>query len=167
MSELKKLSRANSERKRIPMNTPVQRLEVPAIPGYHLHWFTGTPERLQRCLDGGYEFVEEHETSVTSASLGGDSAQSGNTDMGSRVSIVGGKELGRDGQPVRLVLMKIRQEYWKEDQQAIEERSMQTAAALCGGALGSEKEVGRDAGQRYLDKNRTSIPDMFRAKRSS
>ena len=45
------------ERKRIPMSVPVQRLEVAEIPGYHLHWFLSTPERLQRALDGGYEFV--------------------------------------------------------------------------------------------------------------
>lgn len=115
--------KSNAERKRIPMSVPVQKLEAPEIPGYHLHWFNGTPDRIQRALDGGYEFVDEREARINNVSLGGDSATSGNTDMGSRVSVVSGTELGRDGQPVRLILMKIKQEWYEEDQKLVEARN--------------------------------------------
>lgn len=155
----------DAERKRIPMSVPVQRLEAPDIPGYHLHWFTGSPERLQRALDGGYEFVDERETKINSVSLGSESTRSGNTDMGSRVSVVSGQEVGKDGQPTRLILMKIKQEWWEEDQKLVEARNEQVAAALRGGLLGAEKDAPGDTGLRYVDKLRTKIPDLFMPKR--
>lgn len=154
-----------AERRRIPMSVPVQRLEAPDMPGFHLHWFVGTPERIQRALDGGYEFVDEKELKINNVSLGGDSTASGNTDMGSRVSVVSGQEVGKDGQPTRLILMKIKQEWYEEDQRLVEERNEQVAAALRGGHLGEEHEKAGDARHRYIDKSRTAIPDLFKPKR--
>lgn len=166
---MEKLNPANTknadERKRIPMSVPVQRLEAPEIPGYHLHWFMGSPERLQRALDGGYEFVDSKELKINNVSIGGDSAVSGNTDMGSRVSIVSGQEVGKDGQPTRLILMKIKQEWYEEDQKLVEARNEQVASALRGGLLGAEQDVAGDTRHRYVDKARTSIPDLFKPKR--
>ena len=150
-----------AERKRIPMSTPVQKLEVPDMPGYHLHWFNGTADRIQRAIDGGYEFVDPRDVKINSVNLGGDSVISGNTDMGSRVSVVGGSELGKDGQPVRLVLMRIKQEWWEEDQRTVEARNEQVAAALRGGLIGAGQDAPGDTQQRYIDKARTSVPDMF------
>lgn len=157
--------RKDSERKRIPMSVPVQRLEAPEIPGYHLHWFLGTPERIQRAIDGGYEFVDERDIKINNVTLGGDSAVSGNTDMGSRVSVVSGQEVGKDGQPTRLILMKIKQEWYEEDQRLVEKRNDEVAAALRGGHLGEERENPQDARHRYVDKSRTAIPDLFKPKR--
>ena len=156
-----------AERKRIPMSVPVQRLEVPDMPGWHLHWFLSTSERLQRAADGGYEFVDEREVKINNVSLGGDSAISGNTDMGSRVSVVSGQEGGKDGQPTRLVLMKIKQEWWDEDQKAVEARNTKVRDALLGGMIGAEKDSGNDASHRYVDKSRTQIPDFFKSKRAT
>jgi hypothetical protein len=156
-----------AERKRIPMSVPVQRLEVPDLPGYHLHWFLSTPERLQRAIDGGYEFAEEREVKINNVSLGGDSAISGSTDMGSRVSVVSGQEVGKDGQPTRLVLMKIKQEWWDEDQSAVEARNTKVRDALLGGMIGAENDRPGDAQHRYVDKSRTQIPDFFKQKRKS
>lgn len=165
MSELKNLNPANrtagAERKRIPMSVPVQRLSVPDIPGYHLHWFKGTPDRLDRALQGGYEFVDEAETSVSDVGLGGTSTRTGNTDMGSRVSVVGGSEVGNDGQPVRLVLMKIRQEWYEEDQKLVEQRNDAVVNSVLGGR---QESGGHDASNRYVDRSRTSIPDFFKRK---
>lgn len=160
-----KAAKSDAERRRIPMSVPVQRLEAPQIEGYHLHWFTGSPERIQRALDGGYEFVDEKEIKLNNVSLGGESAVSGNTDMGSRVSVVSGQEVGKDGQPTRLILMKIKQEWYEEDQQLVEERNEHVAAALRGGLLGSEKETERDRATRYVDKAKTVIPELFKPKR--
>ena len=149
-----------AERKRIPMGTPVQRLEAPDMPGFHLHWFTSSSSRIQRALDGGYEFVDEREVKTNNVSLGGDSTQSGNTDMGSRVSVVSGSEVGKDGQPVRMVLMKIKQEWYDEDQKLVEQRNQSVVDTLLGGLAG-----GGDTSQRYVDKTRTAIPDFFKPKR--
>jgi hypothetical protein len=168
LKELNPASRSaetSAERKRIPMSVPVQRLEVPDLPGYHLHWFLSTPERLQRAMDGGYEFVNEGEMQINNVSLGGDSAVSGSTDMGSRVSIVSGQEVGKDGQPTRLILMKIRQEWWDEDQQLIEARNTKVRDSLLGGMIGAEHDKRGDSQHRYVDKARTQIPDFFKPKR--
>lgn len=154
-----------AERKRIPMSVPVQRLEVADLPGYHLHWFLSTPERLQRAMDGGYEFVEEREMQINNVSLGGTSATSGNTDMGSRVSIVSGQEVGKDGQPTRLILMKIKQEWWDEDQVLVENRNTKVRDSLLGGMIGAENDRPGDSQHRYVDKSRTQIPDFFKPKR--
>ncbi|MGP1666828.1 MAG: hypothetical protein ACTS5I_13135 [Rhodanobacter sp.] len=153
-----------SERKRVPMSVPVQRLEAPEISGFHLHWFNGTPERLQRAIDGGYEFVDEREMKINSVSLGGDTTRSGNTDMGSRVSVVSGQEVGKDGQPMRLILMKIRQEWYEQDQLLVDAKNDRVAMALKGGLVGSEKDAMGDTQQRYVDKARTKIPDLFTKK---
>ena len=162
---MEKLNPANrsggAERKRIPMSVPVQKLSVPDIPGYHLHWFQGTPERLERALEGGYEFVDEIETSVPDAGLGGTSTRTGNTDLGTRVSIVAGKEVGADGQPIRLVLMKIKQEWYEEDQKLVEERNQATIDSLLGG---TQNAGGHDSSHRYVDRERTVIPDFFKRK---
>lgn len=156
--------RNTSERKRIPMSVPVQRLEVPDLAGYHLHWFRDTAERIQRALDAGYEFVEEREVQLNSVTLGGDSAQSGNTDMGSRVSVVSGEGAASEGQAGRLVLMKIKQEWYEEDQKLVDERNSKVADSLCGGLIGSDKDAAGDTQHRYLDKTRTRIPDLFKRK---
>lgn len=155
----------SAERKRIPMSVPVQKLEAPEIPGYHLHWFTGSAERLQRALDGGYEFVDSRDIKINNVSLGGNSAESGNTDMGSRVSVVSGTEIGKDGQPMRLVLMKIKQEWYEEDQKLMEERNELVAKSLRGGLIGAENDAPGDTRHRYVDKARTTIPDLFKPKR--
>ena len=162
-----KSERSAAERKRIPMSVPVQKLEAPEIPGYHLHWFRGEPDRLQRAVDAGYEFVEDREMKINAVGLGSDSTRSGNTDMGSRVSVVNAGDLGPDGQPSRMILMKIKQEYHEEDQKLVEERNELVAATLRGGLMGSEKDASGDTRQRYVDKSRTNLPNMFTPKRAS
>ena len=157
---------AKAERRRIPMSVPVQKLSAPEIPGYHLHWFNGTPERIQRALDGGYEFVDEKEMLINPVSLGGDTTRSGNTDMGSRVSVVSGSEVGKDGQPVRLILMKIKQEWYEEDQKLIDDRNERVAQSVRGGMIGSGNDAPGDTQQRYMDRSRTKVPDLFTRKPS-
>lgn len=155
-----------AEKKRIPMSVPVQSLEVPDIPGFHQHWFDGSAARLQRALDGGYEFVDEREVLLNAVSLGGDSSVSANTDMGSRVSVVAGQEVGQDGQPARLVLMKIKQEWWEADQQLVEDRNTQVRDALLGGLVGAEHDAPGDTQHRYVDTARSTIPDFFKPKQA-
>ena len=156
-----------AERKRIPMSVPVQRLEAPDIPGYHLHWFRSTRERLSRALDAGYEFVDERELKINAVGLGSDTTKSGNTDMGSRVSVAAGGESGADGQSERLILMKIKLEYYEEDQKLVDQRNEAVASALRGGLLGGGEAADKGELQhRYVDKARTQMPDLFKPKRA-
>jgi hypothetical protein len=137
------------------MGAGQQKLSVPEIPGFHLHWMRGEPERLQQALQGGYEFVEEHETRQTSLSLGGDAKKSGNTDMGTRVSALAGAETGNDGQPLRLYLMKIKQEWHEEDLKTQEARSNHVREALIGGQ--DMKPNPGDTSNRYVGKSNTNM----------
>lgn len=165
---MEKLNPANrpgkgkEERKRIPMSVPVQKLEAPDIPGYHLHWFNGTPDRIQRAINGGYEFVDSSEVQPNSVGLGNDSTASGNTDLGSQVSVIGGSELGADNQPIRMILMKIKLEYYEEDQKILEARNDQIADALKGGRLGGEQAPDKgELNLRYVGSKSTPAPDLF------
>jgi hypothetical protein len=172
MSELKKINPANApgktseERKRIPMSVPLQKLEVPPIPGYELYWFRGDAARIQRALRGGYEFVDESEVQVNFTGIGSSSITSGNTDMGSRVSVIAGDDLGQDGQPSRLILMKIKKELHEEDLQIAAEANDKVAATLRGdfarGTIGADKS---DPSQRYVDEARSKT-NLFTPKRA-
>lgn len=154
------------ERSRIPMNVPVRKLEVPEIPGYRLYWFRNEQGRLMRARSAGYEFVQDHEVALNAFGMGSETADSGNQDMGSNVSIVAADRPGADGQLVRLILMKIKQELHNEDVRLYEENvTDKIAASLYGGRIGQEHEKGDDAVHRYVDKARTNVGDFFKPKR--
>lgn len=156
-----------AERRRVPMSVPMMRLQIPedSCPGFHLHWFKGTPNRIQRALDAGYEFVRRDEVFVNNKDLAGSVMESGNTDLGDRVSIVDGDGPGEDGQASRLYLMKIRQEWYDEDQAVLAKRNQSVVDAILAGTTRGEKssETADDMTQRYVDK-RTRIPDLFKPK---
>ena len=154
-----------TEKTRIPMSVPVAHLAVQEIPGYHLHWFNGTPQRIQRALQGGYEFVDPSEAMLNNRVLGSDTVQDGNTDLGTRVSIVAGDDIGQDGQPVRLYLMKIKEEWWQADQKALVSEGSRldgVRKGLLGGLIGAEKQSAEDRAQTYVDTARTKIPDFLK-----
>lgn len=161
--------RSRAERQRVPMSVPVQKLQVPEIPGYHLHWFRGTPDRIARAQQAGYEFVDQEEVILNNLDLGGESAESGNMNMGSRVSVVSGDEIGRDNQPVQLILMKLREELWRQDQEGVVDRSEQIASALRGGQVGAGMAGGErpgDVATRYIPVGRVQqAANLFTRKR--
>jgi hypothetical protein len=151
-----------AERRRIPLSVPQRKLEVPDIPGYHLRWIRGTAQRLLQADRAGFE--------MNDLALGGDGAKTGNTDMGSRVSVAEGSEVDSGGQAVRLYLMKQKLEYYKEDQEIIQKRNDSVAEALTAsytqGVVGGQAqgETKEDLGLRYVDKTRSRVPEMFRKK---
>lgn len=140
-----------SDSVRIPMSAPRQKLSVPEIPGFYMYWMKGTPDRLEQALDSGYEFVDRKETSLPNHSLGGDTSLEGNSDLGTRVSVLAGEELGADGQPIRLYLMKIKQEWHEEDLKAQGAQSEKLRSTLLSGQVGSEQDRGAGDNQaRYV-----------------
>lgn len=122
-------------RRRVPMSVPVPRMKVDDIPGFHLHWFKES--NVPRAMDAGYEFVDKEEVHIRQLGLGNPSDLSGNTDLGSRVSIVGSAE-GPNRGPERAYLMKIREEWYKEDRKLLDERNASIMEAI----FGDEKIVG-------------------------
>lgn len=134
-------------RKRIPLSVPRQKLEVHPIPGYHLHWVADRPGRVSQAQEAGYEFVSPEEVSINLNSVGNDSSLSGNSDLGTRVSVIGGA--GEDGSGQRLYLMKLREAWWQEDQKVSEARNDAVVDSLRRGLAGAEKE-GADAKHRYV-----------------
>lgn len=162
-----------AERKRIPLSVPQRKLEVPEIPGYHLRWLRGTPARLAQAQNAGFEFVSEDEISLNNVALGGDATKAGNSDMGSRVSVIEGGDTDGQGQAVRMYLMKQKIEYKQEDDALIQARNDSVRDALVGqlgsGTIGMTGE-GRppedasDQAARYVPRGRAKIPELFRRK---
>ena len=87
----------------------------------------------------------------------------GNTDMGTRVSIVSGQDVGQDGQANRLYLMKIRQDWWEEDQAKLEDRNEQIATTLRGGADVGNNPNGSE--NRYVpESHKKNVAELFTRK---
>lgn len=119
-------AKSMNARSRVSMSIPLQKLQVPEQKGFHLHWMRGDKGRLEQALRGGYQFVDADEVELNRTGLGNSGLDSGNEDMGSRVSIVS----GMDGN--RLYLMKLPQEFWDSDVEKLAERQEQIAAQLRG-----------------------------------
>lgn len=156
------------ERRRVPFSTPTLRLNVPDIPGYHLHWFLSDQPRIERALQAGYEFVNRDEVRVNNRdSLGSDGASDGNADLGTRVSMVAGGDLGLDGQPKRLILMKLKEEWWRQDQAEATgpgSRLDGVRKAVLGGLIGQEQSSMEDKANVYVDTKKTRVPEFFKRK---
>lgn len=139
-------------RKRIPMSVPMRRLEVPDMPGFHLHWFKEI--NVPRAQAAAYEFVEMNEVSVNQTGVATSGEISGSADLGNRVRVLGGvSELSH---PEYLVLMKLREEYWNEDRAVIDQANAKRMGAIFNKEqiLDSDKHQvsGDDQALRYVSK---------------
>ena len=105
------------------------------IPGYHLHIFNDTKDgRIQAAQDSGYEFVSPEEVGGVSSNV-----TDRNTDIGDKVRFLVGMD---NNEPMYAYLMKIKQEWYDEDQAEIQARNNKTDAAIKGGKLATEQEAG-------------------------
>ncbi len=141
----------------IPMSAPIQRLQVPEKDGYVRYWFRGDAGRIQRALQAGYQFVDPSEVKTNNFDLGGDAKKSGNTDLGSRVSIITGDQTF-DGQPSRLYLMEIPEELYEKGQQFLRNANEAVASALRSGLIGSDDDNRADRAARYT---KSGVPDFL------
>jgi len=156
--------KSSTDRKRVPMSTAQLKLSVPEIPGFHLHWMMGTPSRIAQATKAGYTFVDTDEVDVVNSGLADDASKNGNTDMGSRVSLVAGSDTGEDGKEQRLYLMKLPIEYWEDDQRDLEAKNEQIASTIRGGGDVGGSTNGSE--NRYIpDANRKSVANLFTPKR--
>lgn len=144
----------------IPMSAPIQRLQVPEKPGFVRYWFLSAPGRIQRALQAGYQFVDPSDVKVSNFDLGGDAKNSGNTDLGSRVSIAAGDNVGSDGQLEKLFLMEIPTALYAHGQKYLEEVNESIAASLRGGTIGAD-ETGEGHSDKEKRYSKTGVPDLF------
>ena len=100
------------------------------ITGYHLYFFNDEPGRIQAALDAGWEFVSPSEVGYAASNV-----TNTNVDLGDRVSVIGSKN--DMGQPVKQILLKIKEEWWDEDQADIQSRNDKTDASIRRGKGGS------------------------------
>ncbi len=114
-------------RKRVPMSTATRKMEVAAIDGFYLYWHLET--NVPAALQAGYEFVDRAEANLVNVGLAADRTNSGNTDLGTRVSMIGSLS-GTQGGPERAYLMKLRQEWRDEDRAKMTEIAQRPLKAI-------------------------------------
>ena len=132
-AEAKALIRAESQRgtrtKRASFNGTEGKLRIGhQIDGYHLHIFNDTPGRIDQALNVGYEFVSPDEVGGTAVNV-----VSRNTDIGDKVRFMVGT--AENNEPLYAYLMKIRQEFYDEDQESLQAKNDQIDEAIRGGRL--------------------------------
>ena len=151
---------APARKARIPMSLPRRKLETSKIPGYRLYWFH--EHQIPAAEQAGYEPVLRSEVSVNGVSLTG--TMSANSDLGSGVKIVASQSTGEC-----LVLMKIKEEYFHEDQRAIAERNAKILSSIFTKEriMGEEKMEPGDRALSYVSQAsiQTSTPVFLRPRR--
>ena len=108
-------------RKRRPMSTGTSKLSLPDYvvkkfwdDGYRLYWMRDDAGRVEAAREAGYELVKADETTPN------EFITPGNSDLGTNISrISGANDLRENNQPVRLILMKIKREWYEEDQASL------------------------------------------------
>jgi hypothetical protein len=141
-------------------------LPADLIPGYILYWPRGEPGRIAGLLRRGWEWVspEEVQEFIVNTGIGSDTAESGASDLGSKVSVPAQEGVGPDGQYLRHYLMKLKKEYWDEDMEKyIKTRIEPIVEAFASGMVGVENDVSVDRNKRYRPKVQ-QLPEMFRRK---
>ena len=140
MSAIREQEQSQDRVVRRPFSGPQLKLQMSAEDrqafkdrGMVPRWFNDQESRIARAEGAGYQFVTPKQV----PSLGSGVIHGGNTDIGSKVSLVVSK-----GEPViRAYLLEISQEFFDEDQAAKESVNALVDEALAlGGHLGSDLE---------------------------
>jgi hypothetical protein len=133
-------------RQRIPAGLPRPKLTATPMLGWHLHWMNDDGQRLIEAQQGGYEFVSEEETKLDQVA-----PTPANSDLGTRVRKVVGKQ--ENGEPMYAYLMKIPQNFYDEDQLALQAQVDRIDATIRTGKLvnvekayAPDKPLGADPG---------------------
>ena len=115
-------------RQRIPFGIPRSKLSVSVdVPGYHLHWVNDEGGRVFAAEQGGYEFVTPQEV--------------GREGSDTRVRVHVGTTESGDG--LFAYLMKIRQEWYEEDQAEIQKNLDQVEYAIKNGTFENDPSQNR------------------------
>jgi hypothetical protein len=83
-------------------------------PNFHYRFFKEVGQRIEQALQAGFIFADDDKITV--------GEREGNTDIGGKISVLGGDDPSQPGGAYRLVLMKQPIEFFKEDQQLKQDR---------------------------------------------
>ena len=122
---------ATRKRRNVFNGTEVKLSVRNQIPGYHLHVFTDAGSRIQEAMDSGYEFVTPTEVGGVSENL-----VSRKGDLGERIRYLVNPRA--EGTEQYGYLMKIRQEWYEEDQAALQEKNDRIDTAVRSGKVTGE-----------------------------
>jgi hypothetical protein len=125
---------------RVPLGVPRAKLGAPEIPGFHLHWINDEPGRIQAAEAGGYEHVHEKELK----------GEANNSDLGEKVSRIVGRN--EDGSPLKAYLMKIKQEWYDQDQKTKRKELDEVDKAIRQGKLNEKPDD-----KRYIPREGISV----------
>lgn len=131
-------------KKRTPLGVPVQRLQAEVPDGMTGRWNNDTPGRLQRALQGGYEFISGDKEVVQDR-------------KGGRSEIVG---TGRDGGAMTGHLMAIPTVLYEEDQRAKAALNKERMTAIKRGEPSQAAE--QDKGSFYTPSEGITLRDEVR-----
>lgn len=112
-------------RDRVPFGGHRRRLEVHnKDPNYVYYWFNDSQDRIARALGAGYEFVNKKDLGKD---VGDKDVNNGTSSLDTRVS----KKVGED---LTVYLMRIKREYWEQDQAAKQKEADLIDHAIQGGS---------------------------------
>jgi hypothetical protein len=142
----KKVGRPRKEPKveRVPFGAHRTKLQVPEIKGYVLRWVNDVDGRPERAVEGGYVYVTKEEVPKK---IGEGNLHQDNSDLNAKVSKIVSKG---NKAPVRAFLMKIKKEWYEEDQRKKEGVNQQVDEALRQGTPG-----GNVVDNQYVPKGHT------------
>ena len=112
--------------------------------GWTARWINNKDGRLQQAMAGGYEHVLKKEAPSI-----GQFSMTGNKNMNGKVSLIVSKG---EGQPLEAFLMKIRTEFYDEDQVAKEQANIDYDEALNRGQPGGNVVDGQYVPEGHVNK---------------
>lgn len=126
---------SRTRRSRTPFSANRKRLQVAwkepdKQKNFISRWFNDQDDRIMRAEQAGYEYVSPDEID----GVGDKEVHGGNTDLGSKVSRVVGRT--NENQPIRAYLMKIRKDWYEEDQAEKEKINARTDESMRVGKAG-------------------------------
>jgi len=118
-----------SRKRRGVFNGMRQKLQVLGdLPGFHLCWINDIPGMIAQARDGGYEFVADNEIEMANNNV-----VDRNTSEGTQVKVLVGTN--EDNSPMFAYLMKIRNDYYEEDQKDQQEYNDKIDTQIRGGNI--------------------------------
>ena len=103
---------SNRKKRRVPLGQMRKKLAVEELPGFVMRWVNDVESRVFDAEEGGYAFVTYAE--LNGRPIGQRNTVPSSLEMGAKVQ----KAVGKDdqGAPIHAYLMKIKQEWYDEDQ---------------------------------------------------
>lgn len=110
---------------RVPLGVARAKLSVPTRDGYVRRWVNDAEGRLMMAEQGGYQFATDQ-----SLQIGAQDVDNVNRDLGARISRVVDKTTG-----LKAYLMEIKEDFYREDQQAKAQKVAETDRLIKTGKL--------------------------------